>query len=42
VNRLPSGIDPAKPGELNEDTLWLGFERIGSELVACCAVRELA
>jgi len=33
---------PAKPGELNEDTLWLGFERIGSELVACCAVRELA
>jgi hypothetical protein len=24
--------DPAKPGELNEDTLWHGFERIGSEL----------
>ena len=24
--------DPAKPGELNEDTLWRGFERIGSEL----------
>ncbi len=24
--------DPAKPGELNEDTLWHGFERLGSEL----------
>jgi hypothetical protein len=24
--------DPAKPGELNEDALWHGFERIGSEL----------
>jgi mono/diheme cytochrome c family protein len=24
--------DPSKPGELNEDTLWHGFERIGSEL----------
>jgi hypothetical protein len=24
--------DPTKPGELNEDTLWQGFERIGSEL----------
>ena len=24
--------DPAKPGELNEDTLWHGFERIGSQL----------
>lgn len=24
--------DPTKPGELNEDTLWHGFERIGSEL----------
>jgi hypothetical protein len=24
--------DSAKPGELNEDTLWHGFERIGSEL----------
>jgi hypothetical protein len=24
--------DPAKPGELNEDTLWLGYERIGSQL----------
>jgi len=24
--------DPAKPGELNEDTIWHGFERIGSEL----------
>lgn len=24
--------DPTKPGELNEDTLWRGFERIGSEL----------
>ena len=24
--------DPAKPGELNEDTLWHGFDRIGSEL----------
>ncbi len=24
--------DPAKPGELNEDTRWHGFERIGSEL----------
>jgi len=24
--------DPAKPGELNADTLWHGFERIGSEL----------
>ncbi|RLS54997.1 MAG: DUF1592 domain-containing protein [Planctomycetota bacterium] len=24
--------DPTKPGELNEDPLWHGFERIGSEL----------
>ena len=24
--------DPAKPGELNEDTLWHGYERIGSRL----------
>ena len=24
--------DPTKPGELNEDTLWHGFERVGSEL----------
>ncbi|MGN6548038.1 MAG: DUF1592 domain-containing protein [Aureliella sp.] len=24
--------DPTKPGELNEDALWHGFERIGSEL----------
>ena len=24
--------DPAKPGELNEDSLWHGYERIGSEL----------
>ena len=24
--------DPAKPGELNEDTLWHGYERIGSQL----------
>lgn len=24
--------DPSLPGELNEDTLWHGFERIGSEL----------
>jgi hypothetical protein len=24
--------DPTKPGELSEDTLWHGFERIGSEL----------
>ncbi|TLD70442.1 DUF1592 domain-containing protein [Phragmitibacter flavus] len=24
--------DPSKPGELNEDTLWHGFERLGSEL----------
>ncbi|MFT5407687.1 MAG: mono/diheme cytochrome c family protein [Verrucomicrobiales bacterium] len=24
--------DPAKPGELNEDPLWHGFERIGSQL----------
>lgn len=24
--------DPTKPGELNEDNLWYGFERIGSEL----------
>ena len=24
--------DPAKPGELNADTLWQGFERIGSQL----------
>lgn len=24
--------DPTSPGELNEDTLWRGFERIGSEL----------
>ncbi len=24
--------DPAKPGELNEDSRWQGFERIGSEL----------
>ncbi len=23
--------DPAKPGELDEDTLWHGFERIGAE-----------
>ena len=29
-----SGVryDPTKPGELNEDTLWHGFEHIGSEL----------
>jgi hypothetical protein len=24
--------DPAKPGELNEDTLWHGYERIGARL----------
>ncbi|MEY2598121.1 MAG: hypothetical protein RLZZ142_380, partial [Verrucomicrobiota bacterium] len=24
--------DPTQPGELNEDTLWHGFERVGSEL----------
>ena len=24
--------DPAKPGELNEDSLWHGYERIGSQL----------
>lgn len=24
--------DPSKPGELNEDTRWHGFERIGSQL----------
>jgi mono/diheme cytochrome c family protein len=24
--------DPTKPGELNEDNLWHGFERMGSEL----------
>ena len=24
--------DPAKPGELNEDTLWQGYERIGAQL----------
>jgi hypothetical protein len=24
--------DPTKPGELNEDTLWNGYERIGSQL----------
>jgi len=24
--------DPTQPGELNEDTLWHGFDRIGSEL----------
>lgn len=24
--------DPTKPGELNADPLWLGFERIGSQL----------
>ena len=24
--------DPTKPGELNEDNLWHGYERIGSEL----------
>jgi hypothetical protein len=24
--------DPTKPGELNEDTLWHGFERLGSQL----------
>ena len=29
---LGARYDPAKPGELNEDTLWHGFERIGSEL----------
>ncbi|MEO0413640.1 MAG: DUF1592 domain-containing protein [Verrucomicrobiota bacterium] len=25
-------FDPAKPGALNEDTLWHGYERIGSQL----------
>jgi mono/diheme cytochrome c family protein len=29
---LGVSYDPTKPGELNEDTLWHGFERIGSEL----------
>lgn len=29
---LGARYDPAKPGELNEDRLWHGFERIGSEL----------
>ncbi|MFM7868307.1 MAG: DUF1587 domain-containing protein, partial [Planctomycetaceae bacterium] len=24
--------DPSRPGELNEDTLWHGYERIGSQL----------
>ena len=24
--------DPARPGELNEDTLWQGYERIGAQL----------
>ena len=24
--------DPTKPGELNEDTRWLGYDRIGSQL----------
>ena len=24
--------DPTKPGELNEDTLWHGYERIGAQL----------
>tara|TARA_B110000008_G_scaffold233202_1_gene237005 strand:+ start:7905 stop:10328 length:2424 start_codon:yes stop_codon:yes gene_type:complete len=24
--------DPSKPGELNEDTLWHGYERIGAQL----------
>ncbi|MFN9048559.1 MAG: DUF1592 domain-containing protein [Planctomyces sp.] len=24
--------DPARPGELNEDTLWHGYERIGAQL----------
>jgi hypothetical protein len=24
--------DPTEPGQLNEDTLWHGYERIGSEL----------
>jgi hypothetical protein len=24
--------DPTKPGELNEDTLWQGYDRIGSQL----------
>ena len=25
--------DPTKPGELNEDSLWHGFERIGSQRI---------
>lgn len=29
---LGARYDPAAPGELNEDTLWHGYERIGSEL----------
>jgi len=29
---LGVSYDPTKPGQLNEDTLWHGFERIGSEL----------
>ena len=29
---LGARYDPAKPGELNEDTLWHGYERIGLQL----------
>ena len=29
---LGARYDPAKPGELNEDTLWHGYERIGAQL----------
>jgi hypothetical protein len=29
---LGARYNPAKPGELNEDSLWHGFERIGSSL----------
>ena len=29
---LGARYDPAEPGQLNEDSLWHGYERIGSEL----------
>jgi hypothetical protein len=32
LDMLGVRYDPTKPGELNEDTLWHGYERIGSEL----------
>ena len=29
---MPAILHPFEPGELNEDTLWHGYERIGSQL----------